>query len=141
MALQPLGPWPLLQFLNLYTVDRTPWTDVKLVARPLPTRRTTQTQSKCRETFMLRVEFELTIPMFEREKAVHALGRAATVIGCGCEIVRYKNINKTSLYAQISKYENPRKICKNRVCFPKLNLNYARYSGTHPHITCELTLL
>jgi hypothetical protein len=30
---------------------------------------------------MPRVGFELTIPVFEREKTVHALDRAATVIG------------------------------------------------------------
>jgi hypothetical protein len=44
MALQPLvGPWPLLQFRNLfYTVGRTPWKRDQLVARSLPTHRTTQ---------------------------------------------------------------------------------------------------
>jgi hypothetical protein len=31
---------------------------------------------------MPRVGFEPTIPVFERAKAVHALDRAATVIGC-----------------------------------------------------------
>jgi hypothetical protein len=30
---------------------------------------------------MLRVEFEPTIPVFEQAKTVHALDRAATVIG------------------------------------------------------------
>jgi hypothetical protein len=42
MALQPfVGPWPLLQFHNLffYTVGRTPWTSDQSVARPLPTHR------------------------------------------------------------------------------------------------------
>jgi hypothetical protein len=47
VALQPiLGPWPLLQFHNLfYTVGRTSWTSYQPVARPLPTHRTTQTQT------------------------------------------------------------------------------------------------
>jgi hypothetical protein len=36
------GPWPLFQFLNLYTVGRTPWTVDQPIARPLPTHRTTQ---------------------------------------------------------------------------------------------------
>jgi hypothetical protein len=31
---------------------------------------------------MRRVGFEPTIPVFERAKTVHALDRAATVIGC-----------------------------------------------------------
>jgi hypothetical protein len=42
----PCGPWPLFQFLNLYTVGRTPWPGDQPVARPLPTHRTTQTQNK-----------------------------------------------------------------------------------------------
>jgi hypothetical protein len=48
MALRPfVGPWPLLQFRNLfYTDSRTPWTSDQPVARPLPTHRTTQTQNK-----------------------------------------------------------------------------------------------
>jgi hypothetical protein len=64
------------KFLNLYTVCRTPWTGGQSVARPLPTHRTTQTQ-----TSMPRVEFEPTIPVFEREKTFHALDRAVTLIG------------------------------------------------------------
>jgi hypothetical protein len=38
-------------------------------------------QNKCTETSTPRVGFETTIPMFERTKTVHALDRAATVIG------------------------------------------------------------
>jgi hypothetical protein len=80
--LQPfVGHWPLFQFLNLYTVGRTPWTSDKPVARPLPTHRTTQTQNKRTQTCMPRVVFEPTIPVFERAKTVRALDRAATVIG------------------------------------------------------------
>jgi hypothetical protein len=83
MAQQPfIGPWPLLQFRNLfYTDGRTPWTSDQPVARPLPTHRTTQTQNKRTQTSMLWVEFEPRIPAFERVKTIHALGRAATVIG------------------------------------------------------------
>jgi hypothetical protein len=40
------GPWPFFQFLNLYTVVRTPWMEDHPVARPLPTHRITQTQNK-----------------------------------------------------------------------------------------------
>jgi hypothetical protein len=47
MALQPfVGLWPLFSFLILYTVGRTPWTGDQSVARPLPTHRETQTESK-----------------------------------------------------------------------------------------------
>jgi hypothetical protein len=35
---------------------------------------------------MPRVEFEPTIPVFERAKTVHALDRAATVVGSFSEI-------------------------------------------------------
>jgi hypothetical protein len=38
MAVQTFGPWPLFQFLGLYTVGRTPWTGDQPVAGPLPTR-------------------------------------------------------------------------------------------------------
>jgi hypothetical protein len=46
MVLQPFGPWPLFQFLNLDIVGRTPWTGDQPVARPLPAHRTAQTQKK-----------------------------------------------------------------------------------------------
>jgi hypothetical protein len=48
MALQPfVGPWPLLQFQNLfYTDSRTPWTSDQPVARPLPKHRATEIQDK-----------------------------------------------------------------------------------------------
>jgi hypothetical protein len=48
MALQPfVGPWPLLSFLILYTVDRTPWTGNLPVARPLPTHRINAHRHPC----------------------------------------------------------------------------------------------
>jgi hypothetical protein len=81
-ALQPfVGPWSLFQILDLYAVYRTPWSGDQPVARPLPTLRTTQTQNKGTQTAVLQVGFESTIPDFEREKTVHAVYRAAAVIG------------------------------------------------------------
>jgi hypothetical protein len=85
MSLEPflLGLGRFLRFLNLYTVGRTIWTGDQPVARPLPIHRTTQTQNKrtqYRHSIPL-VGFEPTIPAFERAKTVHALDRAATVIG------------------------------------------------------------
>jgi hypothetical protein len=57
-ALQPfVGPWPLSQLLNLYTVGRNPWMGDQPVARPLPTHRTTQTQNKCTQTSMPQVGY------------------------------------------------------------------------------------
>jgi hypothetical protein len=41
----------------------------------------TYTQNKRTQTFMPRVGFEPTTPVFERAKTVYALDRAATVIG------------------------------------------------------------
>jgi hypothetical protein len=66
---------------NLYTVGGTLWTVDNPVARPLPTHRTIQTQNKRTQTSMPQVGFELTISVFEGTKMVHALDRAATVIG------------------------------------------------------------
>jgi hypothetical protein len=40
------GPWPLFQFPNIYTVDKTPCTGNQPSSRPLPTHRTTRTQNK-----------------------------------------------------------------------------------------------
>jgi hypothetical protein len=80
-ALVDLGRF-FLQFINLYTVGRTPWTGVQAVARPLPTHRTTQTQNKRTQTSMPRVEFEPTAPVFEQAKTVYALNCAATMVGC-----------------------------------------------------------
>jgi hypothetical protein len=37
-------PRPLCQFLNPYTIGRTPWTGDQLVTRPLSTHRTPQTE-------------------------------------------------------------------------------------------------
>jgi hypothetical protein len=70
----------LFKFLNLYTVGRTPWTGDQPIARPLPTHRTTQTQNKRIQTSMRRVEFEPTVPAFQRVKIFHALDRAVTLI-------------------------------------------------------------
>jgi hypothetical protein len=77
----PTKPWPLLGFLILCTVGRTPWTGVQLVARPPPTHRTIRTQNKLTKTSMSWVGFEPTSPAFERAKTVHALDSAATGIG------------------------------------------------------------
>jgi hypothetical protein len=81
MALHPfVGPWPLFQFRSpIY--DRTLWTGDQPVARSLSTHRTTQTQNKRTQTSMTRVRFKPTTPVFEWAKTVHALDRAATVIG------------------------------------------------------------
>jgi hypothetical protein len=81
MALQAFGPWPLFQFLNPIHIGRTFWTGDQSVSRPLPAHKTTQTQNKRTQTSMPRLGFEPTTPAFERAKTVHALDRAATVVG------------------------------------------------------------
>jgi hypothetical protein len=68
-------------FLILSIIGRTLWTGDQPAPRPLPTRRTTQTQSKCTQTYMPWVGFERTDPAFGRAKTVHVLDCAATVIG------------------------------------------------------------
>jgi hypothetical protein len=66
-----------LQFLNLKTVGRTPWTGDQSVPRPLPT----QTQNKRIHATMSSMGFEPKVPVMERAKTFHALDRAATVFG------------------------------------------------------------
>jgi hypothetical protein len=68
-------------FFIFYTVGRTNWTGDQPVAKPLPAYRTAQTQNQSTLTSMPQVRFEPMIPVFERSKTVHALDRAATVIG------------------------------------------------------------
>jgi hypothetical protein len=57
--------------------------------------RTTQTWNKRTQTSMPRMGFELTIPVFKRAKTVHALDRAATVIG----IATYRIGTNSALYS------------------------------------------
>jgi hypothetical protein len=64
-------------FLILHVIARTPWTGDQSVVRPLHI----QKQNKRRQTSMPWVGFEPTISAFERAKTVHAIDRAATVIG------------------------------------------------------------
>jgi hypothetical protein len=68
-------------FLIFYTVGSTSWKGDQFAARPLPAHRTAQTENKRTQTPMPKLGFDPTIPVFEREKIVHALDRAATVIG------------------------------------------------------------
>jgi hypothetical protein len=80
-ALQPfVGPWPLLQFLNFFYRDgRTPRTCNQSVVRRLSTTRTTRTQNKRTHSHPC-LEYDSN-PRSQRSKAVHAVDRAATVIG------------------------------------------------------------
>jgi hypothetical protein len=93
------GPWPFFSFL-IHTVGRLPWTGDQPVTRPLPTYRITQTQNKRPQTSMPWVGVEPTIPVFERAKTVHALDRAATVIGYWVTTIRCIKISQGGVYMQ-----------------------------------------
>jgi hypothetical protein len=75
-----VGPWPIFQFLDLYTDSRTPSMVDQPVANRIPTHRTAQTQNKHTQTFMSQVRFKPMITVFEHVKTVHALNRAVTMI-------------------------------------------------------------
>jgi hypothetical protein len=96
------GPWPLLQFRNLFYSDgTTPWTSDRPISTPLPKHRITQTQNKLthrhpylewgsnedpsaqasEESSCLRPRGHCDRLAFERAETVHALDRAATVTG------------------------------------------------------------
>jgi hypothetical protein len=66
----PLDLGRFFTSLILYTVGRIAWTGDQTVAKPLPAHRTAQTQNKRTQTFMPRVGFGPTTPVFERAKAV-----------------------------------------------------------------------
>jgi hypothetical protein len=74
MALQPFGPRPHAQFSNSIH-SRLDSLDGGSVYR----KAATYTQNNT-NTIMPRVGLELTIPVLQRAKTVHALDRAATVI-------------------------------------------------------------
>jgi hypothetical protein len=75
-------------FLILHTVGRTPCTGDQPVARPPPTHRTTETHNKIRDIHPLSGT-RTHNPAFKREETVHALDRAATMIG-PCPIYPFK---------------------------------------------------
>jgi hypothetical protein len=100
MTLQHFGPWPLFRFLNPTRSRLDSLDGDQPVVRPLPKHRTTQTQNKRTQTSMPQVRFEPTNTVFERAKKVHALDRAATVIG----IKWLKILPKIDLYADPKSY-------------------------------------
>jgi hypothetical protein len=61
------------------------------VARPLPTHGITQTLNKRTQTSMPSEGFETTIPVFELEKTVYALDRAAPMIGDHLHLIAMLN--------------------------------------------------
>jgi hypothetical protein len=65
------------------------------------TQNTTQTQNKLKQASMPQVEFEPTIPACERVKTVHALDRAATLIG---NLFIYNHLNDL-LFCAFSKFK------------------------------------
>jgi hypothetical protein len=91
-------------FLILYTAGESPWTEDHIVARPLPT------HSKSTQANTLWAEFEPTIPVFEREKTVHAIDLGVTVVGLvylniiksKSEIINIIFIEVTYLYLYLS---------------------------------------
>jgi hypothetical protein len=80
VPLTPCGVEVVFSFEH-FTDRRTPWTSDQLVAGPLPKHRThTHTINRyIYQTSMPFVEFEPTIPAYERAKTVHALDRSAKV--------------------------------------------------------------
>jgi hypothetical protein len=92
----PCGPWPLFQFLNLYTVGRTLWMGDQPIARTLPT------QNKCTQTSMPQVGFEPMIPLFEWAKIVRALDCTTTVISQVASCISYIYKLVSSLHIVIS---------------------------------------
>jgi hypothetical protein len=70
-----------IYILTFYPVVRAPWTGDQPEAKPVPALRTAQTQNKCTQSSMPQVGIEPMFLVFERAKTVHALDRAANVIG------------------------------------------------------------
>jgi hypothetical protein len=85
--LLPLGEHraSVKRFVSLHFLNVRQWVELLgLGISPSQGRcihRTTQTHNKGRQISIPWVEFEPTIPVFKRAKTVHALDRAATMIG------------------------------------------------------------
>jgi hypothetical protein len=73
----------------IYTIGGIPWTGNKPVTRPLHAHRTAQTQNGRTQISILQMGFEPTISVFELAKTVHALDRAAAVIGRKSDHLRH----------------------------------------------------
>jgi hypothetical protein len=94
MALQLfVGPWLLLNFL-ISLHSRYDSLDRGTARR----KTSTYTQNKCTQTSMPRVGFEPMIPVFERAKKVHALDRAATVIGFIMTLMNLKDTHEWNFH-------------------------------------------
>jgi hypothetical protein len=123
VALQPsVGPWPLFQFLNLFTksVGFLGWGSVRRKA--LPALRTELTQNKGTQTSMSQVRFEPTIPVFEQSKTVHTLDHAANVIGLiqHIDIQIRKSLIKSKYKFQVFALSSNLEFNKNRLFLKKI---------------------
>jgi hypothetical protein len=76
MALRPFRSWPIFQILIPVHSRYDP-----LYEGSARRKAANYTQNKRAQTSMPQVSFEPTIPVFERAETVHALDRAASVIG------------------------------------------------------------
>jgi hypothetical protein len=82
MALEPfVGPWPLFQFLDLLQSQPNSLDGGSARHKAATRTQNRKIQNERTQTSMSQVGLELTIPVFERAKTVHALDGAATVIG------------------------------------------------------------
>jgi hypothetical protein len=145
MASHPsVGPSSLLQFRNLtQTVALLGRVSSPLQGRYLYTERTHRHPS-------FWVGFEHTIPAFERTKTVHALDRAATVIGlCStsthdftrlASAVRYWN-EKQFLYIRRQNYESTTYIFRKSVFIHHFRLIYKHSTVTPTSRVCVTMIL
>jgi hypothetical protein len=95
-----LGLGYYLSFVILHIAGRTPWMWDQPVPRPVHSHRRAQTENKRTQTSMPQVGFEPMTPVFERTKTVHALDRAAVVIGSEW-VLHYKMYSKEFLCGQV----------------------------------------
>jgi hypothetical protein len=82
MTLPPfVGSWPLFRFLNLFTQSVGPLGRGMSLSQGRYMHTGQHKHNKRTQTSMPQVEFEPTIPVFERAKTVHVLDHATNVIG------------------------------------------------------------
>jgi hypothetical protein len=100
----PLDLGRFFSFLILYTVSRLLGWGISPSQGRYVHAEQHKTQNKRTQTSMPRVGFELTTPVFERAKTVHALERAATAIGSMCDP---HNLNHNIHHSAVFFYDLP----------------------------------
>jgi hypothetical protein len=126
-ANENVGPWLLFQFVNLYTVGRTPWTGDQPVARSLPAH-TGQHKHKinAHRHPCLKWDSNPRSQCLSGRRQVHGLGRPAIVIGTSLFCVRKLSDSWIQIENSLSLKTDDIRNCQIRVWWVRAALLFLR---------------